>query len=338
MFDLLGMVVGMGDLIWGKKDKDPISKESETNIYHAKEVTPMTYRFRPRSLTEYIGQERAKELVRLNLQKIMTIKPVHFIISGTQGTGKSTLAYIIANNLNFKIHTYIGGSFTMENLKDFLMENNTEQPHILFVDEIHSLPKELAEFCYPLLEDFMLPIGNLKVRPFIFIGATTEKNILQKKFSPLVDRCGCQVNLEHYNAEDIKQILKQYNSQTYNIEIPEEIYDSLSKNTRFNPRISLALFDDYMVCRSINKVLEAHRIIKNSLTTDDILILKHLLEINKPVGVEVLSIIIQQTKEDYMGLVEPFLIQQGYVSRTSRGRLITDKGKELLKSLKKENE
>jgi len=335
MFDILGMLVTMGDMIFGGKkepDKDPICDEK--SIYHSAQVNSMTYRFRPRNLTEYIGQDRAKELVKLNLQKIKTIKPVHFLISGTQGTGKSTLAYIIANNLNFKIHTYIGGSFTMDNLRDFLVENETGEPHILFVDEIHSLPKELAEFCYPLLEDFMLPIGNIKVRPFIFVGATTEKNTLQKKFSPLVDRCGADILLEHYNAEDIKKILKQYNSQTYKQEIPEEIYDALSKNTRFNPRISISLFDDYMVCRSINQVLEAHRIIKNSLTTNDILILEHLLEIGKPVGVETLAIIIQQTKEDYIGLVEPFLLQNGYISRTSRGRLITEKGKKLLQEIK----
>ena len=334
MIDILGMLVTMGDLILGKKDrnKDPISEEKE--VYHSAQVNPMTYRFRPRNLEEYIGQNRAKELIKLNLKKIQTIKPVHFLISGTQGTGKSTLAYILANQLNFKIHTYIGGSFSMDNLREFLCESEIGQTHILFVDEIHSLPKEMAEFMYPLLEDFMLPIGNIKVRPFIFIGATTEKNTLQKKFSPLVDRCGCDVLLEHYNPEDIKQILKQYNSQTYKQEIPEEIYDALSKNTRFNPRISISLFDDYMVCRSINQVLQAHRIIKNSLTTNDILILEHLLEINKPVGVETLAIIIQQTKEDYTGLVEPFLIQQGYISRTARGRVITEKGKKLLQEIK----
>jgi len=317
----------------GKKepDKDPISDEK--SVYHSSQVNPMTYRFRPRNLEEYIGQNRAKELIKLNLKKIQTIKPVHFLISGTQGTGKSTLAYILSNSLNFKIHTYIGGSFTMDNLRDFLCENELGEKHILFIDEIHGLPKEMAEFMYPLLEDFLLPIGNIKVREFIFIGATTEKNTLQKNFSPLVDRCGCQINLEHYNPEDIKKILKQYNSQTYKTEVPEEIYDILSVNTRFNPRNSIALYDDYMVCKNINQVLQAHRIVKNSLTTDDILILEHLLEINKAVGVETLAIIIQQTRQDYQALLEPFLIQQGYISRTARGRVITEKGKELLRSL-----
>jgi len=332
--DVFGVLATMGDLVFGKKDKD----KEEKQIYHSQEVKPMTYRFRPRTLDEYIGQERAKELVRLNLQKIMTIKPVHILISGTQGTGKSTLAYIIANHLSYKIFTYIGGSFTMENLWTFLEESGkTIFPTILFIDEIHGLPKEMAEFMYPLLEDFLLPIGNMKIKPFIFIGATTEKNTLQKKFSPLIDRCGCQINLEHYNPEDIKKILKQYNDQTYKEIIPEEVYNILCVNTRFNPRNSIALFDDWIVCRDINKVLQAHRIVKQGLTTDDIIVLRHIIDLgNKPIGVEVLSIITQQTKQDYMTLQEPFLIQQGFLSRTSRGRILTSKGEQIVRSLDKE--
>jgi Holliday junction resolvasome RuvABC ATP-dependent DNA helicase subunit len=149
----------------------------------------------------------------------------------------------------------------------------------------------------------------------------------------LVDRCGCQINLEHYQKEDIKLILKQYNSQTYKADVPEEIYDILSVNTRFNPRNSISLFDDYMVCKNINQVLQAHRIVKNSLTTDDIIVLKHLAEINKPVGVEVLAIITQQTKQDFQTLQESFLISEGYLSRLARGRLITEKGKLLLREI-----
>jgi Holliday junction DNA helicase RuvB len=328
MFDILD-ILGISTILESLKEKLGIKPK-----YIPDQISPKKYSFRPRNLDEYIGQENAKELIKLNIQKILTIKPVHFIISGSAGHGKSTLAYIIANMTGFKIHTYIGGSFTMENLQEFLVENAEGEPHILFIDEIHGLPKEIAEFLYPLVEDFILPLGNVKVRPFIFIGATTDKNILLKKFNPLVDRCGCQINLEHYKAEDIKKILKQYNDQIYQANIEEEIYNILSVNTRYNPRISIALFDDYIICQDIEKVLKAHRIIKNSLTTDDIHILEHLLEINKPVGVETLAIIIQQTRQDYQTLIEPFLIQQGYLSRTARGRVITEKSKQLLQEIK----
>jgi Holliday junction DNA helicase RuvB len=268
------------------------------------------------------------------LQKIREIKPVHFIISGSKGTGKSTLAYIIANELDFEISTYVAGSFTQDNLVEFLAKNQDDKKsnHILFVDEIHGLDKSLGEFMYPLLEDFLLPVGNVKVRPFIFIGATTDKNILQKRLAPMVDRCQ-SVNLEFYSAENIKAILKQYNDQLYQLNISEEDYDLLANNTRYTPRIAINYFDDLVICKDMTRVLSAHQVIKNSLNTNDLIVLRHLAEINKPVGVEVLAIITQQTKADYMYLQEGFLISEGYVSRTARGRGITVKGLNILKEI-----
>jgi len=312
-------------------NKTFINKKEE---YHSEQIKPKTYSFRPQNLEQYIGQERAKELININLQKIREIKPVHFIISGSKGTGKSTLAYIIANELDFEISTYVAGSFTQENLIQFLVKNQDDNTknHILFVDEIHGLDKSLGEFMYPLLEDFLLPVGNMKVKPFIFIGATTDKNILQKRLAPMIDRCQ-SVNLEHYSAENIKTILKQYNDQLYQLNILEEDYNTLSINCRYTPRLALSLLDDFIIVKDMNKVLSAHRIIKNSLTTDDLLVLRHLEEINKPVGVEVLAIITQQTKQDFQTLQESFLISEGYESRTGRGRIITEKGRNILKEI-----
>jgi Holliday junction resolvasome RuvABC ATP-dependent DNA helicase subunit len=149
----------------------------------------------------------------------------------------------------------------------------------------------------------------------------------------MIDRCQ-SVNLEHYSAENIKTILKQYNDQLYRLNISEEDYDLLSVNTRYTPRIAINYFDDFAVCKDIKKVLSAHQVIKNSLTTNDVIVLEHLAEINKPIGVEVLSIITQQTKQDYMTLQEPFLIMEKYISRMSRGRIITDKGKLFLQEIK----
>lgn len=327
LFDVLG-ITSIMEVV---KDVFSVGKKE----YASQEISPKKFNYRPQTLEHYIGQIRAKELVNINVKKALTIKPVHFIISGTRGHGKSTIAYIIANMLDYDISTYVAGSFTMENLKEFLIKNaDSTKPCILFIDEIHGLQKNIAEFMYPLLEDFLLPIGNLRVKPFIFIGATTDKNILLKKFAPMVDRCGAQLNLEHYQIEDIKQILKQYNEQLYKQDIPEEVYDLLGTNTRFNPRTSIAMFEDYLICKDIQKVLQAHRVIKDSLTTDDIIILKHLQEIGKPVGVETLAIIIQQTKADYTVLIEPFLLSQGYISRTARGRVITEKGSKLLEEIK----
>jgi Holliday junction DNA helicase RuvB len=326
MFDMLGITQLMD---WGK-EKLGIKPEP----YHSEQIKPKTYSFRPQNLVQYIGQSRAKELININLQKIRTIKPVHFIISGSKGTGKSTLAYIIANELGFDIATYVAGSFTQENLIKFLAKNqDAKTPQILFVDEIHGLEKSLGEFMYPLLEDFLLPVGNLKVRPFIFIGATTDKNILQKRLAPMIDRCQ-SVNLEHYSSDDIKAILKQYNDQLYQLNISEEDYNLLSVNTRYTPRIAINYFDDLVICKDMKKVLNAHQVIKNSLTTNDVIVLEHLAEIDKPVGAEVLAIITQTTKQDYMTLQEPFLIMEKYISRLSRGRVITTLGKKVLGEIK----
>jgi Holliday junction DNA helicase RuvB len=328
-FDFLGMIVGMGDLLM-----DKLGIVSKEEPYHSEQIKPKTYSFRPQNLEQYIGQFRAKELININLQKIREIKPVHFIISGSKGTGKSTLAYIIANELDYEISTYVAGSFTQENLVQFLVKNaDAKKMQILFVDEIHGLDKSLGEFMYPLLEDFLLPVGNLKVKPFIFIGATTDKNILQKRLAPMIDRCQ-SVNLEHYSAEDIKAILKQYNDQLYHLNISEEDYDLLSVNTRYTPRIAINYFDDLVICKDMKKVLNAHQVIKNSLTTNDLIVLEHLAEIDKPVGAEVLAIITQTTKQDYMTLQEPFLIMEKYISRLSRGRVITALGKKILQEIK----
>jgi len=332
---ILEFITGFSDIIFKKEDNIGQEQNIPEQKYQPEQITPKKYSFRPRNLDEYIGQENAKELTKLNLQKIINGKASHFIISGTKGTGKSTLAYIIANHLGFKIHTYIGGAFTFDNLNKFLIDNEQSQiPNILFVDEIHGIDVSLGEFLYPILEDFLMPESNVNLRNFIFIGATTEKNVLQKKLSPLLDRCQANINLEHYNSDDIAKIIKQYNQQVYNKTIPEEIYKIIGLNSRYTPRIAIGLFDDYMVTNNMDKVLKAHRIIKNSLTTDDILVLRHLAEINKAVGVEVLAIITQQTKQDYMALQEPFLISDGYLSRSSRGRGITEKGKQLLEELK----
>lgn len=327
-YDILGILsLGIFD---SDKAREKKSQYAPTG------VTPIKFIYRPQNLSEYIGQERAKDLVNLNLAKIRTIKPIHFLISGSKGCGKSTLANIIGNELQFPITWHIGGAFTMEALQKFLVKNqDSSNNFILFIDEIHNLQKEIGEYLYPIIEDFILPEGNnLKLKPFIFIGATTEKNMLVRRFAPLIDRCQADIILEPYRPEDIKAILKQYNDKIYQINIDEEVYNLLSKNTRLTPRIALAFFDDFIVAKDIQRVLSAHRVIKDGLTTSDILILKHLKEVGKPIGIETLAMIVGVTKVDFNYCIEPFLINQGYLSRTTRGRIITQKGELLLQEIK----
>lgn len=330
-YDILGIETVIN---WGKKALGIDKKEQ----YHSKEITPKRYSFRPQTLEQYIGQERAKDLVKLNIEKIKNIKPVHFVISGHKGAGKSTIANVICNELGANINWYIAGAFTMENLKNFLVKNqDSDNIEILFIDEGHNLEKQIAEYLYPILEDFILPEGNnLPLKPFLFFTATTDMNLLIKKFAPLVDRCGANIILEPYTSKEIKEILIQYNDKIYKQNIMEKIYDILAENTRGTPRIALSFFDDYIVAKDINRVLNAHRIIRAGLTTTDILILKHLVEIKKPIGIEALAMIAGVSKADYQYVIEPYLINLNYLTRTARGRLSTNKSEELLKELENE--
>lgn len=321
-----------------------ITEDLKNNILPPKismpiiDIKPIKYSYRPETLKNYIGQGRAKDLISLNLKKIEEIKPVHFIISGPKGTGKSSIANIIANELGFEMNWYIGGAFTKDHLVKFLVKNqDAGLPQILFIDEIHNLPKDLAEYLYPIIEDFILPEGNnLKLRPFIFIGATTEKNIILKTMGPLVDRCSADIVLEQYTENDIINILKQYNDKVYQYNISEDVYEKIAKNTRLTPRIALSFFDDFVVCNNTDQIFSAHRVIKDGLTIDDIKILRYLKEINKPVGVETLAMIIGLTKEDYMYTIEPYLINKLFISRTPRGRIILKNGVDILESIDNE--
>jgi Holliday junction DNA helicase RuvB len=276
-----------------------------------------------------------KEIITGEVYNLTTVTGT-YIANGfpVHNCGKSTLIYIIAKMLGCIPDTYVGGSFTIDNLHSFLKRNAQDnQLHILFIDEIHALNREVSEYMLPLLQSFILPEGNKKVKPFILMGATTNLEILQKSSQPFLDRCDI-LELEHYSAQDIKQMLKNYNDRVYQKNISEDVYDLLSQNMRFNPRTSLSAFDDFIIEENVQTVLNGRQIVKNGLTTKDILVLRHLAEIKKPVGIDVLAVITQSTRETYKDLQEPFILQMGYISRTSRGRILTIKGEQLLQELK----
>jgi len=358
----------------GREKEDSFVSSDNTIILEEKEKSPLIlferkpqkYNYRPKNLDEYIGQEKAKDKVRLNLEKIEKYKPTHIIISGSAGTGKTTLAYVVANHLRAKVDYTIAGSFTIDTLQKFIEENNNDkQLHILLIDEVHSIDRELAELLYPLLEDFQMPFvkdnavcnfpyvvdiktgkiftnniekkieqPNRNVKPFIFIGATTDKDELYRKVSPLIDRCGCQIELEDYSVEDLKTILKQYVNQVYAQFFDEKIYEEIAKNCKFTPRIALSLIDDYVVAKDLNRVFNASRIVKDGLTEIDIKILKRLESAKSPIGEQGLSLGVGLVKKQYITLYEPFLLKQDYIQRTGRGRILTDKGKKILETLK----
>lgn len=304
--------------------------------FYLKEHPIQKFNYRPENLEDYISQDNAKALIRLLLKEIIEIGKIrHIIISGTRGHGKTTLAKIISNQLGFEFNYFISNSFTMQHLKDFLIKNEQATiPQVLMLDEVHGLDPKIIEFFYPILEDMILPNSGAKLRPFILISATTEMDFLQKKYAPFIDRM-VSIQLEPYKASDIEIILRKYNDQVYHKNISDEVFRTLSANGRYNPRTSILLFDLFIASGNVNEVLKCNRIIKNGLTSQDLLILEHLqLAGTKPVGCETLAIIGHTDSETYKTLLEPYLLQEGYLNKFPRGRAITEKGKQLLQEIK----
>lgn len=292
--------------------------------------------YKPKDLQEFIGQEKAKETVEINIKKILTLRPVHFIFSAPPGHGKTTLGYIVSKAINARVYYTIGGTVTLDTLCDFFRFNEQQKDLVvLFIDEVHSLDKACAEVLYPAIEDFSY--SGIDIKPFIFMGATTEKYTLIKKFQPLVDRCGCDCELEFYTVKNMVEILTQYKNQLYATSkiSPEEI-EVISKNCRYTPRIGLAMIDDLVVCGSVDRVLSSHRILCNGLKDIDIKILTCLHNMKVPVGEQALSLFSGINLMDYRHSYEPFLIREGYISRTARGRIITEYGIKTLEGIANE--
>lgn len=291
--------------------------------------------FRPDTLENFIGQENVKDIIRINIEKVLHHKPVHFIFSGQPGHGKTTLAYIVAKALKAKVYYVIGGSISANTIADFLLWSDKEEGLcVLLIDEIHSMEKGVAEILYPLTEDFAY--GGESIKPFILIGATTERHTLLKTFQPLVDRCGCTPELGFYTPDDIKQILWQAAEQLYpDIAFNEEDINIIADNARCIPRVSLAWLDDLAVCRDIKRLLKAHQIVYGGLNNVDVKLLTILSKTDKPIGEEAMATFAGIDRLDYRHAYEPYLLRKGYVTRTPRGRVLTDDGRAVLNSISK---
>ena len=295
--------------------------------------------YRPATLNEYIGQDNAKALIALNIRKIETLKPVHFLISGSRGHGKTTLAYIIKNLLKAKMIERIAKQIICnDDVIDLVNEINASQEKnvILFIDEIHSLDQSLCEIFYPLMEDFK--IAGKNVKPFILIGATTEKHILVKNNAPFIDRFQVQVELQHYSSKDIVEILTQYKNQLYpQYPITQDFINIVADNAKKTPRIAISLLEDGIIESDVAHVLKCHRIIYQGLNETDVRILRILIENQKPMGSKSLSQMIGLSEKDYLESYESYLVEQEYILRTARGRTIATKGKEIYEKIISKN-
>lgn len=305
---------------------------------------------RPNSLSEYIGQSEVKENIDVFIKaaKLRGESLDHVLLYGPPGLGKTTLAYIIANELGSNIKTASGPS--IEKSGDLAAILSTLEPgDVLFIDEIHRMPRFIEEILYPAMEDFTLDIvvgtegntRNIKIDlpPFTLVGATTRAGDLT---SPLRDRFGITFKMKYYDDSELKQIIER-TSRVLEMPIDEEASLSLAKRSRGTPRIANRLFKrvrDFALVEGLsiidkditNKALDRLKVDKVGLDETDHQYLRNIIEKfnGGPVGVETIASAIGEEISTIEDVYEPYLLQHGYIKRTQRGRVVTQKAYDLL--------
>lgn len=305
---------------------------------------------RPQKLSEYIGQNKIKKILFVYLKAAQKRKESidHLLFYGPPGLGKTTLAKVIANELGVNLITTSGSN--IEKIGDIaVLLSSLQTGDILFIDEIHSLPKNVEEILYSAIEDYVLDITigkndekrtiRIDLPPFSLIGATTKFGNIA---FPLRDRFGLILKLDYYNKKELKLILKR-TSSVYGNEIEEKALEELAKRSRGTPRIANRLFRrvrDFAEIYSKKKIsyditlntLEKLQIDENGLDATDFNYLKNLVyKFNGgPVGIKNLAITIGEEIFTIEEVYEPYLIKEGYIKRTSRGRIATELAIKLL--------
>ncbi len=299
---------------------------------------------RPQRLADYTGQRAACEQLQIFIQATKHRKEAmdHLLIFGPPGLGKTTLANIVANELDVNIKQTSGP--VIERAGDLAAILTNLQPHdVLFIDEIHRLSPVVEEVLYPAMEDFQIDIMigegpaarsiKLDIPPFTLIGATTRAGMLT---SPLRDRFGIVLRLEFYSVSDLNKIVMRAAS-VLNIPIMPEGAQEIASRSRGTPRIANRLLrrvrdvaqvrGEGVVTLSLAK--EALALLEVDSQGFDILDRKLLLcAIDKfgggPVGIDSLAAALGESKDTIEDVIEPYLIQQGFMTRTPRGRVVTE--------------
>ena len=312
---------------------------------HELEADAFEKTIRPDSFDEYIGQSDVKENIKVFVKaaKSRGTNLDHVLLYGPPGLGKTTLAHIIANELGTNIKTASGP--TIEKSGDLAAILSTLEPNdVLFIDEIHRIPRYIEEILYSAMEDFKLDIiiggegqsRSIKIDlpPFTLIGATTRSGDLS---APLRDRFGIMCKLEFYSDEELALIVKR-SARVLNLDIEDDAAHEIAIRSRKTPRIANRLLkrvgdfalvegNGIVTLELVKNALTRLKINESGLDIADVQYLMSIIEKfnGGPVGIESIASSIGEEATTIEDVIEPFLLQEGYVKRTSRGRIITEK-------------
>ena len=318
-----------------------------TAVVVAPEEDELEGSLRPRSLDEFVGQERIKEQLAVALEAAKGRGEAldHVLLVGPPGLGKTSLAYIIREELGVGIRTVAGPALERKGDLAAIL-TSLEDRDVLFVDEIHRLSRAVEEIFYPALEDFRLDIIvgqgpaartlTLDLPPFTLVGATTRTGLLT---TPLRDRFGMTYRLDYYEVEDLTRIVHR-SARILGVEIQDEAASEIARRARGTPRVANRILrrvrdvaqvrhDGAITIEVAREALALLEVDETGLEKVDRALLRAILHKfgGGPVGLSTLAVALGEEPDTIEDVYEPYLLQLGLIQRTARGRIVTELGR-----------